>query len=130
MTLVLAIVFIAVMMIAVSTFIMHLLSSMREVKREQAVAQTLQIAEAGLHQALAKLVEDATYRGEKATAFADGSFDTEVSEVSGSKIIKATGHLPISAKEFMQTVTAQASIRDGAVKILDWKQSRLEIKSR
>ncbi len=123
MTLVLALTLLSVLVIVVSALTMHLLSSMREAQRETTTAQLFHVAEAGVNHALARLAQDANYRGEKATAFGSGSFDVEIKDADGEKTIRATGHWRNSARELSQTIT----VRVGAAGIVDWKQSPLSI---
>ena len=125
MTLVLAITLLSVLVICVSALTMHLLSSLREAQRDLVAEQTFQIAEAGLNHAMARLTENANYVGEKGVKFANGSFDVEVSTLSGEKVIRATGHWRGSSREFLQILTARSLNREKTIHILDWKQSRL-----
>ena len=123
MILVLAITLLSVLVISVSALTMHLFGSLREAQRETTAAQVFQVAEAGVNQALARLEQDAHYRGEKATTFGGGSFDVTIEGADGGKIVRATGHWRNSAREFSQTIT----VRVGAAGIVDWKQSPLSI---
>jgi type II secretory pathway component PulK len=117
MSLVLAITLLSVMIISISGLLMHLLSSIRETQRELAVAQTFQIADAGLNLALARWTQNPNYRGEKSTAFAGGRFEVEV---KGDTVF-STSHWTTSSRDYSQTLSVQSK----GGKWIHWQQSRL-----
>ncbi len=77
--LIVALAFIAVLMIMTSTFVMNLIHSTNFESGFEARTKSFYIAEAGLHHAIWKLdTEGGAYRGESGVLFVDGNFDIEI----------------------------------------------------
>ena len=77
--LIVALAFIAVLMIMTSTFVVNLVDSSNFESGFEARTKSFYIAEAGLHHAIWKLdIEGGAYRGESGVSFGEGNFDVEI----------------------------------------------------
>ena len=112
--LVIAMLLMAVLLMAGTTFLTISFTESQIAKNEQASAQAFAFAEAAVHKAIAQLNANSGYTGETNTAFSGGTFTVTVTTGTGcissagttttSKSLLATGYMPVSGG------TAQAQI--------------------
>jgi len=92
-----ALTFLAVLLIMTSAFISNLISSSNQEKVLEIRTKSYYLAEAGLNYALWKLDEQGdAYKGESGVSFEDGSFDVEIKahpEASAKRIIVSHARL-------------------------------------
>lgn len=127
MAIIVALAFLAVLMIMTSAFVLNLVASSNFESSLESKTKSFYIAEAGLNHAIWKLgVQGSDYRGERGVSFADGSFDVAIQahpDDAAKRII--ISHARLNGYPDARTESEiRAVVREGDLSIESWERVR------
>jgi Tfp pilus assembly protein PilX len=130
--LIVALSFLAVLMILMSAFVSNVIATTGAQSRLEAQTRSFYIADAGVNYALWKLEQDGTYKGEVDVEFGEGYFDVQIVDLPGdstSRTIVSSSRLdgyPEGHAERQIRAIARLESREGKHKfaVLSWDLTR------
>jgi Tfp pilus assembly protein PilX len=114
---VIGLVFFAIMLLFSGTILVFVSTFLKSERQNISKNQALQLAEAGIEQAVYQLNQDSGYTGESNQALGNGTFTTSVSAVNSStRVVTSTGYVPNSANpQAVRIIKATMSIDNSVI---------------
>jgi hypothetical protein len=114
---VIGLVFFSIMILFSGSVLVFVSTFLKSEHQNISKSQALQLAEAGIDQAIYKLNNDSNYNGESNQALGDGTFTTTVSVVNSStRSVTSTGYIPNSANpQAVRVIKATMSIDNSVI---------------
>ena len=103
-----AVVMLLVIAMMTTAFLLVVAAHTRVLSDEHRAAAALNLAEAGVEIALARLDHNPAYRGERHVSLGDGTIDIRVQRRGGRFVIHAWGHVAAPTREIVRHVRVTA----------------------